>query len=133
MSPWKPADLAILAEPDEMEIATRRRDGSVRGPVTIWMVRHGGELYVRSVGGPEAGWYSGAQNRHRAEIAAGGLTRDVELIEADHGLDDQSDAEYRRKHARYSEDTLRWITSPEARATTLRLAPHQHDQTKETD
>ncbi len=133
MSPWKPEELAILAKPDEIEIATRRRDGSLRGLVTIWIVRHGSELYIRSVGGANASWYRGAQIRHQAQIAAGGLTRDVKLIEADHGLDHQIDAAYRRKYARYSESTLRRITSPEARATTLRLEPNRHDQSKETD
>jgi hypothetical protein len=52
----------------------------------------------------------------------------VELVDADHRLDDQIDAEYRDKYRRYSENTLRRITSPQARSTTLRLVPATSDQ-----
>jgi hypothetical protein len=120
---WTNDELSAVATPDELRIATRRRDGTLRGPVTIWHVRLGNDLYVRSVNGPTAAWYRGAQTRRRARIAAGGVERDVELLEADHGLDDQIDAEYRTKYRRYSENTLRRITSPQARSTTLRLVP----------
>ena len=124
MTTWTPDDLVTIAATDELEIATRRRDGTLRNRVTIWMVRHGDELYVRSVNGPTAAWYRGAQTRHEARVAAGGVEQDVELVDADHGLDDQIDAEYRDKYSRYSENTLRRITSPEARSTTLKLVPH---------
>jgi hypothetical protein len=56
MSARTPEELAAIASPDELEIATRRRDGTLRDPVTIWMVRHGDDLYVRSVNGPTAAW-----------------------------------------------------------------------------
>ena len=115
--------LSAVAAPDELQIATRRPDGTLRDPVTIWHVRHGDELYVRSVNGPTSGWYHGAQSRHQARVAAGGIEQDVELIAADHGLDDQIDAEYRTKYGRYSENTLQRITSPQARSTTLKLVP----------
>ena len=73
---------------------------------------------------PTSAWYGGAQTRHEAAISAGGVEADVTLIDADHGIDDQIDAEYRSKYGRYSENTLRRITSPEARSTSLRLVPH---------
>ena len=31
---------------EEMEIAPRRRDGALRKPVTIWVVRVGDDLYL---------------------------------------------------------------------------------------
>ncbi len=122
---WRNEELSAVAAPDELQIATRRRDGTLRNPVTIWHVRHGDDLYVRSVNGPTSGWYRGAQTRRQARVAAGGVEQDVELVEADHGLDDRIDAEYRDKYRRYSENTLRRITSPEARSTTLKLVPRQ--------
>ena len=40
MSRWTSEDLATISEPDELEIATRRRDRTLRNRVTIWMIRH---------------------------------------------------------------------------------------------
>jgi len=128
MSAWTPEELAAIASPDELEIATRRRDGTLRDPVTIWTVRHGDDLYVRSVNGPTAAWYRGAQTLREARIAASGVEQDVNLVDADHTPDDQIDAEYRTKYRRYSENTLRRITGPEARSTTLKLVPDSADQ-----
>ncbi len=118
---WTPDELAAISGPDELEIATRRQDGTLRDPVTIWAVRDGDEPYIRSVNGPTAAWYRGAQARHQARISAGGVEKDVTLIDADRSLDEQIDAGYRTKYGRYSEDTLRRITSPQARSTTFKL------------
>ena len=130
-SAWTPDELTAIAAPDELEIATRRQDGTLRDPVTIWAVRHGDELYIRSVNGPTAAWYRGAQARHQARISAGGVEKDVTLIDADHHIDDQIDAGYRTKYRRYSEDTLRGITSPQASSTTFKLEPAE-DAGRET-
>jgi hypothetical protein len=120
---WTNEELSAVATPDELRIATRRRDGTLRDPVTIWHVRVGDDLYVRSVNGPASGWYRGAQTRHEARISAGGVEKDVTLIRADPDIGDQIDAEYRSKYGRYAENTLRRISSPEARSTTLKLVP----------
>lgn len=96
--------------------------------MTIWHVRVGDDLYVRSVNGPTAAWYRGARTRQQARIAAGGVDLDVILEDADHGLDDEIDAEYRSKYRRYAESTLRRITSPEARSTRLKLVPARAHQ-----
>ena len=130
-SVWTPDELAAIAAPDELQLATRRQDGTLRDAVTIWAVRHGDELYIRSVNGPTAAWYRGAQARHQASISAGGVEKDVTLIDADHAIDDQIDAGYRTKYGRYSEDTLRRITSPQARSTTFKLEPAE-DAGRET-
>lgn len=122
---WKNEQLSAVAAPDELQIATRRPDGTLRRPVTIWHVRHGDDLYVRSVNGPTSGWYRSAQTRRQARVAAVGIEQDVDLVDTDHRLDDQIDAEYRTKYGRYSENTLRRITSPQARSTTLKLVPRQ--------
>jgi hypothetical protein len=130
-SAWTPDELAAIAGPDELEIATRRQDGTLRDAVTIWAVRHGDELYIRSVNGPTAAWYRGAQTRHEARISAGGVEKDVTLIDAGYHIDDQIDAGYRTKYGRYSEDTLRRITSPQACSTTFKLEPAE-DAGRET-
>jgi hypothetical protein len=56
MATWTNEDLDKIAAADELQIASARRDGTLRKPVTIWVVRHGDDLYVRSVtGAPPAG------------------------------------------------------------------------------
>ena len=45
-----------LADVEELRIGFRRLDGSTRS-VPIWVVRVGDDLYVRSVRGPDGGWY----------------------------------------------------------------------------
>ena len=115
--------MAAITAPDELRIATRRHDGTDRDPVTIWHVRVGDDLYVRSVNGPSAAWFRGVLTCHQARISAGAVEREVSLIDSDDELDDKIDAAYRSKYGRYSESTLRRITSPEARSTTLKLVP----------
>jgi hypothetical protein len=45
-----------LADVEEIRIGVRRPDGSARS-VPIWVVQVGDDIYVRSVRGPEGGWY----------------------------------------------------------------------------
>jgi Uncharacterized protein conserved in bacteria (DUF2255) len=49
MTQWKSDQLDKVARAEELQIASVRRDGSLRKPVTTWVVRHGDDLYVRSV------------------------------------------------------------------------------------
>jgi hypothetical protein len=72
-----------------------RRDGKLRGPVTMWAVRHGDGIYVRSVSGRGSSWFRGAADSHQAHVRAGGIERDVSLVEIDE-LNDEIDAAYSR-------------------------------------
>jgi hypothetical protein len=122
MSVWMSDDLDRIGEAEELEIASVRRDGTLRRPVTIWVVRHGDDLYVRSVNGRTSSWFRGAQVRHEAHIEAGGVDKDVLLVESD-DMNDQIDAAYRTKYHRYAESIVGSIVSPQARAATLKLVP----------
>jgi hypothetical protein len=53
---WSPSELAAVDGADELEIATRRADGTLRTARIVWVVRHGDELYVRSVNGRDAAY-----------------------------------------------------------------------------
>ena len=122
MSTWTQDELSAIAAPDELQIATRRRDGTLRDPVTIWAVRHGDDLYVRSVNGTIAAWYNGAQTRHEARISAGGVEKDVSLVETAEALD-EIDAAYRAMYGRGYPTIVPSIIAPQARAATLKLEP----------
>lgn len=45
--------------------------------MTIWVVRHGDDLYVRSYRGRSGSWFRGTQVRHEGHIQAGGVDKDV--------------------------------------------------------
>ena len=123
MTAWTNDELTRIGDAEELEISSARRDGTLGSPRTIWVVPHGGGLYVRSVNGPSAAWFHGTQVRHEGHIQAGGVDRDVTFADADHHLDDDIDAAYRSKYRRYARSITDSITSPGARSTTTRLLP----------
>jgi hypothetical protein len=120
MTAWKDEELADLGGADELRIAPMGRDDTLQASRIIWVVRHGDDIFVRSVNGPDGGWFRGVQAMHAGHVSAGGVDADVVFEDAEHSLDDKIDEEYRRKYGR-SSSAVDHITSPEARSTTLRL------------
>jgi hypothetical protein len=121
-SAWTSDELSRIGEADELEIASMRSDGTLCRPRTIWVVRHGDDIYVRSVNGPDSAWYRGVQQQHQGHIAAGGVDVDVDFVAAAHDIDDEIDAAYRAKYG-YFPTGLNHIVRPEARSSTLKLVP----------
>jgi hypothetical protein len=122
MAGWASDELDAIGNAEELQLASVRADGSLRRPVTMWVVRHGEGLYVRSVNGRGSSWFRGAGIRHEAHIRAGGVDKDVGLVETGEA-NDELDAAYRTKYASYAADIIDSITSQEARAATLQLVP----------
>jgi hypothetical protein len=122
MSTWTNDELSKLGSVEELDLASVRRDGTLRNPVTMWVVRYGNDVYVRSVYGRGSSWFRGAQTRHEAHIQAGGVDKDVLLVETDE-VNDELDAAYRAKYHRYAESIVGSIVSPIARTATLKLVP----------
>ena len=123
MTQWKGDQLDKLGGAEEVQIASIGRDGALRRPVTVWAVRHGDDLYVRSVRGRNGLWFRGVQERHAGRIRAGGVQQDVTFVDADHDIDDEVDAAYRAKYRRYAGNILDSVLTPEARSTTVKLVP----------
>jgi hypothetical protein len=123
MAAWTSDELDKIGKADELEIASVRANGTLRKPVTIWVVRHGDDLYVRSVNGRRAAWFRGTQARHEGHIQAGGVTKDITLEDVDGAINDQIDTAYRAKYRRYAASTIDSIVSPQARSATLKLVP----------
>ena len=124
MTVWKSDELDKIAAAEELQIASVRCDGTLRNPVTIWVVRHGDDLYVRSVNGRTSAWFRGAQDRREGHVRAGSVDKDVTFVEeTDPGINDQIDAAYRTKYRRYAASIIRSIVSPEARSATIKLVP----------
>lgn len=58
MTVWTSHDLASIAEADELQLASTGRE-TLRPYTTMWVVRVGDDLYVRSAYGPNNPWYVG--------------------------------------------------------------------------
>jgi hypothetical protein len=124
MTTWTSEELTKIGTAEELQIASLRRDGTLRNPVTIWVVRLGDDLYVRSVNGRTSAWFRGVQTRHEGHIRAGGVDKDVTFVEeAAPDINGQIDAAYRTKYRRYAASIINHITSPEARSATIKLVP----------
>lgn len=124
MTAWTSDELAKIGSAEELEIASLRDDGTLRNPVTIWVVRHGDDLYVRSVNGRTAAWLRGAQVRHEGHIQAGGVGKDVTFVDVNGDINDEIDSAYRTKYRRYAASIVSRIVGPEARAATLKFVSH---------
>ena len=124
MANWTHHELSAVGRTDELELQSSRADGSLRDPVTIWVVRHGDELYVRPVRGRE-GWFRGTRTRREGHIASGGVDRDVSFAEAgaDAVLNDAIDGEYRAKYSSYPVSFVDNVVTDQARSATIRLDP----------
>ena len=124
MAVWTEEELNKIGTAEEVQVTSQRRGGSLRNPVTIWVVRLGDDLYVRSVNGRTSAWFRGVLLRLAGQIRVGSLAKDVSFQEepaAD--LNDRLDAVYRTKYRRYAANIVNSIISPSARSATIRLVP----------
>jgi len=124
MTTWTSNELDKIGKTEELEIAPLRYDGTPRNPVTIWVVRLGDELYVRSYKGSVGSWFRAAQVRHEGLIRAGGIEKGITFMEETNpGINDQIDAVYRAKYRGYGAQYVDPMVGADARATTLKLVP----------
>ncbi len=122
MTAWTSDDLNRIAAAGELEMAPLRRNGTLRRPVPIWVVRDGDDLYVRSFRGADGGWWRTARASHAGHIHAGGVDKDVTFVEVqDEELNDRVDTAYRTKYGRFGGAYVGPMVA--ARSTTLRLVP----------
>src|SRR6185503_18528750 len=82
MTTWTKDELTRIGGAEELQLASVRPDGTLRPYVTMWVVRAGDDLYVRSAHGPTNPWYRRAKASGAGRIRAGGLERDVTFAEA---------------------------------------------------
>jgi hypothetical protein len=123
MSNWTPEELDAVGAADELQIAAVRADGSLRPYTTIWVVRVGDDLYVRSFRGRGGGWFRSVLRHPEGRIQAGGIERDVafeDLGDADRAAIDRA---YRDKYRSYAAEIVDPMVGPDAAAATLRLTP----------
>ncbi len=124
MTIWTSDELNKIGTAEELQLTSLRGDGTLRKPVTIWVVRVGDDLYVRPINGRTSAWFRGTQVRHEGHIQAGGVDKDAAFVEEpDPGINEQIDAAYRTKYRRYAASIISTTVSPEARSATIKLVP----------
>ena len=101
MSAWTADELATIGAAAEPDIAPMRADGTARPYTTIWVVRVGDGLFVRSFRGPNGAWFRATQRSRRGRIRVGSVERDV-AFEDVHDNTDAVDAGYRAKYGQSS-------------------------------
>jgi hypothetical protein len=122
MDVWTKDELEKIGAADELQITSVRRDGMLSNAVTIWVVRVGDDLYVRSYKGHGGAWFRVAQLNHEGRIRAGGIEKNVTFVEEnDPGINDKIDTAYRTKYRRHGAQYVNAMVAPEARATTIKL------------
>ncbi len=119
---WSEADLRRIGDAQELGIASTRSDGTLRPFVTIWVVRVGDELYVRSAYGSDNPWFSRARSSGTGRIRAGGVERDVAFAEAAPDSHAEIDAAYHAKYDRHGPAIVGTVVGTAA-ANTIRLLP----------
>jgi hypothetical protein len=123
MSTWTSDELGRIGAAEELQLASQRRDGTLRPYVTMWIVRAGDDLYVRSAYGPDNPWFRRAKASGAGRIRAGGLEQDVTFAEAAPGVHAAIDAAYHSKYDRYGPGIVGSVVGPGAEAVTIRLVP----------
>ena len=125
MTTWTNEELDKIGSAEELRIASLRRDGTLRKPVIIWVVRVGDDLYVRCVNGREGAWFRGVQSRHEGHIWAGGVEKDVTFVEEETSdINKKIDEAYLTKYRRYPQYVAPMVIS-KVRAATIKLVPRQ--------
>ena len=120
---WDADELDRIGAADELQLASRRSDGTLRPYVTMWVVRLDDHLYVRSAGGPDRPWYRHTLASGTGRIRAGGTEADVGFGRSGGTVEGDIDAAYHSKYDRYGAGIVGHVVGPEAHSVTIRLVP----------
>jgi hypothetical protein len=123
MTAWTDEELQRIGDAQELQLASARRDGSMRPYVTMWVVRAGEDLYVRSAYGPTNPWYRRARASGVGRVRAGGVERDVTFADAAPTAHAAIDAAYHDKYDSYGARIVNTVVGAQAEAVTVRLVP----------
>lgn len=91
--------------------------------MTIWVVRSGDDLYVRSAFGRSNGWFRRALSSGDGRIRAAGIDRAVDFEEPDSAVDDDLHRAFHEKYDAFGPSIVGPVVSEEAARSTIRLVP----------
>jgi len=118
---WPRDELERIGDAEELQLASRRPDGSLRPYVVMWVVRVDHDLYVRSAYGSENPWYRRATASGTGRVRAGGIERDVSFAQASAEAQGDIDSAYHAKYDRYGPRIVGSVTGQDAHRVTVRL------------
>jgi hypothetical protein len=122
---WSAEELAQIGGADELQIAVRSRDETLRRWVPIWVICVGDQVYVRTWHRRDNGWFGHVLDSRRAQIRVPGLDAAVAVLDVGNDEDAELrasvDAAYRAKYGRYGSTTVDRMVNNDAAATTLQL------------
>ena len=125
---WAAEDVDRIGSAEELRIAAKRHDGTLRRWVPIWVVCVGDQVYVRTWYRRDTGWFAHLLDSRRAAVQVPGLRADVVVADVaaeSEQLHADVDAAYHTKYGRYGTSGVGPMVTAEAAATTLRLSPEQ--------
>lgn len=122
---WTGDQLNSIGGAEELQIASFRPDGTLRPYVTIWVVRDGDDLYVRSAHGTGNPWYRRARAAGAGRVRADGIEHDVTFADADPGAHAVIDQAYHVKYDRYGPALVGPVVGADAAEATIRLVPRE--------
>ena len=123
MNKWTREELDRFGAAEEIELEPVGSYDALRKAVTIWIVRLGDDLYVRSAYGRASAWFRALQRNHQGRISCKVINKDVTFLPADRDLNEEIDAAYRGKYHRNGAQYVNMMVSPTARSVTIKLTP----------
>jgi hypothetical protein len=123
MKAWTVDELDRIGGSDEIELASKRADGSARSYLPIWVVRVGDELFIRSYLGLDGAWFRAVLRNPEVRIRFAGTEREAGVERPEHPDHAAVDQAYRTKYGRTSSAYVDPMIGAAATATTLRLVP----------
>jgi hypothetical protein len=120
---WSGDQLKRISQSRELQIASRRSDGTLRSSIPIWVVCVDDGVYVRTWYRRTTGWFGHVIDLPQARIQVPGLETDVVAADVGtgaRGLRASVDAAYRAKYGHVGHQSM---VTDDAAATTLRLDP----------
>ena len=125
MTGWTSDELTGIGGAEELQIASVRPDGTLRPYVTIWVVRVGDDLYVRSAYGKDNPWFRRAKASGAGRIRAGGLEREATFGDAAPDAHADIDKAYHAKYDRHGPAIVNTVVGANVAPVTFRLLPRR--------
>jgi hypothetical protein len=124
MSGWTADQLRRVGAAEELQVASYGGDGTLRSYVTIWVVRAGDDIYIRTAHGTQNPWFRRAKAGRTGRIRAGGVERDVAFEDVPAEVHQAVDSAYHAKYDRYGATIVGAVVGAGVREGTFRLQPH---------
>ena len=120
-------ELSRIGEAQEWQLASARPDGTIRPYVTMWVVRAGDDLYVRSAVRPEQPVVPPREGQRCGSHPGRWSGAEGDVRRACPGRARRHRRRLHAKYDRYGPEFVGTVVGPEAAAVTIKLVPRATD------